>query len=178
MTEQEIADLIYQHTGLSQQQFPDEYADSLKLVKAALAQQPQGEPVYQEQWPDGSGWSDVTKDRYDQMVREGDEKWVRVLYATPPQAAPVYDKSVVKRLATQMGLIPEPAASVAQGLTDEKRRAAAKAMVEVFLGFPAPDREPGELDLRAVDAVAAILAVTEPLQGMQEPSASAQKDAP
>ena len=54
------------------------------------------------------------------------------------------------------------AAPVAQGLTDEQRRAAAKALVEVYLGFPAPDREPGEIDLRAVDVVARIIAAPQP----------------
>lgn len=48
-------------------------------------------------------------------------------------------------------------------LTDEQRKAAAKALVEVYLGFPAPDRDPGEIDLRAVDAVASIiLAASQP----------------
>jgi hypothetical protein len=39
-----------------------------------------------------------------------------------------------------------------QKLTDEQRRNAAKAIVETYLGFPAPDREPCDLDLKAVDA--------------------------
>jgi hypothetical protein len=42
-------------------------------------------------------------------------------------------------------------------VTDEQRKKAAKALVETYLGFPAPDREPCELDLKAVDVVHAIL---------------------
>lgn len=42
-------------------------------------------------------------------------------------------------------------------LTDEQRRDMAKAIVETYLGFPAPDREPGNLDLKAVDAAFAVL---------------------
>lgn len=36
LTEQDIADLIYQHTGLSHRQFPDEYEESRNLVRAVL----------------------------------------------------------------------------------------------------------------------------------------------
>lgn len=52
---------------------------------------------------------------------------------------------------------PTRAPQAVPALTDERRRAAAKALVEVYLGFPAPHREPGDLDLRAVDAVASII---------------------
>lgn len=37
-------------------------------------------------------------------------------------------------------------------LTDEQRKRAAKAIVETYLGFPAPDREPCDLDFKAADA--------------------------
>ena len=47
-------------------------------------------------------------------------KRARAALAQQPQGEPVYDKSVVKRLAMQMGLIPEQAAPVAQGLTNEQ----------------------------------------------------------
>lgn len=55
--------------------------------------------------------------------------------------------------STQLGAI----------MTDEQRRDVAKAIVETYLGFPAPDREPCDLDLKAADAaISALLSASKP----------------
>lgn len=50
-------------------------------------------------------------------------------------------------------------------ITDDARKRAAKAIVEVYLGFPASDREPCELDLKAADAAYAALTAAQSASG-------------
>lgn len=100
LTEQEIADLIYQHTGLSQQQFPDEYADSLKLVKAALAQQPQCEVVaWVRRGDNGELRNEFIWDEAIEPARRESGAWLPLVLAAPPQAAPAHNTERKKYIA-------------------------------------------------------------------------------
>lgn len=91
--------------------------------QAALAQQPQGEAVawVAEHDNDELDFVNFYEDKAREQAATSGGRVRPLVYgdAALPQAAPVYDKSVVKRLATQMGLIPGQDAPVAQGLTRE-----------------------------------------------------------
>jgi hypothetical protein len=81
------------------------------------------------------------------------------------------ERAMVVRYKAMLDAAPTPERADADAAWEEQRKKAAKALVETYLGFPAPDREPCELDLKAVDAVRAILAA-----GASE-RADAEKDA-
>ena len=113
-------------------------AAQLYQILTAHSSGAQGEPVAEvESWTNGSYHRNY-KLRWFKDVEIGTK-----LYAHPqpmPQAQPVYDKSVVRRLATQWGMIPETAAArdaLAEIIT------ARKAMLKRIDDVHTADRQTG-----------------------------------